>query len=244
MRDELLIKDALHSAANEISMNSDVAKNALLTALSSANMSTNIVFTPVISAAAFLPKPKINASNVAAGTAAGVTVLAVGAVNPTISNINYLDNITNKPVELVVELSTNSGVDEVYATNESGIKYYGYLDDDNYVINIIENGNYKVEVVSDVGFKNSKNITISNIDKFGPTISSYYYDGSILEITYIDEMSNIDINSAYGLINGNKVNPISIDKSSNTVIYSYEEGSIKVFVNDELGNESSYLIEK
>lgn len=57
-------------------------------------------------------------------------------------------------------------------------------------------------------------------------------------------MSNIDINSAYGLVNGSKVSPISIDKSSNTVVYELNEASINVFIYDELGNESNYFIEK
>ncbi|MGB4613405.1 MAG: hypothetical protein WBH68_03720 [Erysipelotrichaceae bacterium] len=243
MRDELYIKEALFSASKKISMDSEVAKNTLLTALSSANMSTNVAFTPVVGAA-ILARPKFNGTNIAATTAAGVTVLAVGAINPTINRIDYLNDITNKPVELVVELSTNSGVEEVYAQNESGVKYYGYLNNGDYVINIIDNGTYKVEVVSDVGVKNSKQITISNIDKYGPTISTYSFDGSLLEITYTDEMSNIDINSAYGLVNGSKVSPISIDKSSNTVVYELNEASINVFIYDELGNESNYFIEK
>ncbi len=243
MKDSLYIKEALTSASKEISLDNDTARNTLLTALSEANMSTNIVFTPVISAA-IISKPKLSSTNIIATTAAGATVLTVGAINPTISQIDYSQAITNKPVNLIVELSTNMGVEEIYAQNELGNKYFGYYESGDYVIELGENGNYKVEVISDVGYKNSKQIVVSNIDRFGPTVSSYKFNGSSIDITYTDEMSKIDITSAYALINGIKVYPTTYDRNSNTVSYDFTSGSINVFINDELGNKSNYSIEK
>ncbi|NLC96355.1 MAG: hypothetical protein GX675_02150 [Erysipelotrichaceae bacterium] len=243
MIDNLHIKSALNNASKKISMDDTVAKETLFNVLKEANMSTNVIFTPVIGAA-LISKPKINTTNVIAATTAGASIVALANYNPTIKYINYDQTITNKPVEILIDLSTSTGIQEIYAQNTNGSIYYGYKNNNIYVIEIEENGNYDVVVVSDSGNKDKKKIEVSNIDKFGPTIESYSLDNNIWSFSYMDEMSEIDFESAYALVDGNKIVYSTIDYATNTVSYEVETEIINVFISDSLGNVSNYLIEK
>ena len=243
MKDSLQIKEALELSAKEITMDEAVAKETLLKALKAADMSTNIAFTPVVGAAV-LANPKINFSNLIAGTAAGAAVLTLAGYNPTIDKVSFNDAMTNKALSVNVTLSTTFGVDQVFAQNEAGQKYYGTLENGSYIIDVDNNGSYKICVLSDTGQKVESSIVVTNIDKLGPTVASYELAGDTLSVTYEDDKSLVDISTAYAIESGNKIMPTSVDSATNTVTFAYSGTNLNIYVKDSLGNESNYLIEK
>lgn len=173
-------------------------------------------------------------------------LLAKIDIEPSIESISYDNkNYTNKNLELKLNLNSSSFLDELYILDDRGNQIFNSkLKNKKFLINIKENGIYKIYTKSIFNKVSNKNIIIDNIDKIKPKIIDYKYDNKKVVIYITDNLSNIDYKKTYITdIYGNKFD-FAIKEEKNEIVLKLYNHDIKfiLYLYDNANNLSKYLI--
>lgn len=142
-------------------------------------------------------------------------------------------------------MNNSSFLDELYILDDRGNQIFNSkLKNKKFLINIKENGIYKIYTKSIFNKVSNKNIIIDNIDKIKPKIIDYKYDNKKVVIYITDNLSNIDYKKTYITdIYGNKFD-FAIKEDKNEIVLKLYNHDIKfiLYLYDNANNLSKYLI--
>lgn len=107
------------------------------------------------------------------------------------------------------------------------------------------NGNVLVTMTAGNCAKESRNITVSNIDSVPPSLNGYMAEGEHLTFFLSDDCSGVDLDTAGAVIRKQGEAPIyDADIKNTSVTIPYKPGSaVTLTVHDRAGNEGSWEIE-
>ncbi len=240
---------ALILYAQENSMDPVFASEVLTSSIGVMAISGSINFTPS------KPNPAVSASHglfasvVAGGTIITTTsAVALMALSPTISDatiITPLEGYTNQPITVSVgiEGSTNL-ISTLYASNgsEQNLTPISILENDA-LFSFSENGQYVFYLDGKDNTTSTPEIVITCIDTEPPTIEDYFLDDNILTITFDDDLSGVNISTAYGLdANEKKILPYESQNHSIKFELLPTQQDFKLYIADMSGNVSRYNI--
>ena len=245
----LPMREALSLYAQQNSMDPVFASELLTSSISVTAISGSINFTPSKPNPAVSTSHGLCASIVAGGTII-VTALAITLIvlSPKLSDITIitpLEGYTNQPVTISVgiEGSTNL-ISKLYASSgNEQILTPITISEGEALFSLSENGQYIFYLDGKDNTTSTAEIVITCIDTEPPTIENYFSDDNILTITFGDNLSGVNISTAYGLdSNKNKVRPYESKNNSIKFEFLPTQQDFKLYIEDMSGNVSRYNI--
>lgn len=140
-----------------------------------------------------------------------------------IKNIQYKTELTNQPIKLLVEL-TSDNYDEfkINGKRQSTIN---------------ENGTHEITLIKDKKIIDSEQITITNIDKDAPVLKSSNTIGDSVELYFEDTGSGIDYKKIKCYENNKEITDFQLDIENGEIIVNKELGKDRILkISDYAGN--------
>lgn len=154
------------------------------------------------------------------------------------TNVNSTGNAVYE-----IQVKTLIPVRSVYASIGDRPLTLEKVNSRNYIASVPQNGSLKVDAVSLNGQHTQKSFEVSYIDTEKPELVKAYNEGNKVNIVIRDTYSGINYDDIVGTdTDGNKVEPISIDKESETIVFELPSKSVTVNIPDNSGNELQILL--
>ena len=242
-------RNALSLCAQQNSMDPVFASELITSSIGVTAISDSINFTPSKPNPAVSALHGLFASVVAGGTIITTTsAVTLMALSPTLSDatiITPLEGYTNQPVTVSVgiEGSTNL-ISKLYASNGSEqILTPITISEGDALFSLSENGQYIFYLDGKDNTTGTAEMVITCIDTEPPTIEDYFLDNNILTITFGDDLSGVNISTAYGLdANEKKILPYESQNHSIKFELLPTQQDFKLCIADMSGNVSRYNI--
>lgn len=234
--------------AAQSGMDPSMAYDTLIQSFALSGLGTAARFRPRLPAASAWNYTPISIGGTAA---AGIAAVALGTTvlsAPTVKNLSIVnppEHYTNENVVIsAVIMPPLPMISEVYAKDASGRRIPVTVSEDGMAdFTVSHNDVYNVYAVSKNGKTTAEQITVDCIDKTSPTVTGYNSSDTEVVISVSDDLSGIDYDNIYGETEGAKRKPpISADRNTGTVIFSYPEKPFRLFISDLTGNVSTYRV--
>lgn len=238
----LPISATLKESSKGVSMDVNKASEALTNILESAGMSTAVAFSPALTA--YSPKTShlqaVAASAGVVGASVAASALVFSSLTPDFKEVTFANDLTNKNVEVTLDLDNNSTLSEVYCITPDDAKYYATaLGDKKYRLEVVENGTYELVAVGNNGKASSYKFVVDCIDKEGPHLGNYSATEDSLTVHFKDELAGVNFANVYGeTASGSRLTPTSVDEKDGSVTFDLPDENFTIIVEDELGNIS------
>lgn len=176
-----------------------------------------------------------------AATGLSLAVICGGSLagSPTITSITVPQKPVRAPAKIEIRADSPFPVKQIRLTDESGKQVYGEcIDKNTYYAYINENGQYKIEVISNNGKKNTRQAIVTTIDNGHPDVTCRAEEGN-LYVSMKDKESGINYDSLYceGIKSGEITHPLNIDYSNGLAIFSLPNEDVVIHLKDNAGNE-------
>lgn len=188
----------------------------------------------------------VSGGNLLAGAAAvGLSLAVAGNIGfsggPQINSIEIPSEPTREAVTVTADISSDFPIRSVSVTDakgkavdaahERGRLYKAVLD---------ENGKYTLTVHSGNGKTDEKELRVSSIDQKAPEVTDLSEENDLLAIVIKESGSGINYDKVYCTDKrGNKIMPVRVDKSGQTVWFTKSDKNMNFYVADMAGNTGS-----
>ncbi|MDF9824228.1 RNA polymerase sigma factor (sigma-70 family) [Breznakia sp. PF5-3] len=155
-----------------------------------------------------------------------------------IEEINYLKDLTNENLQIVLMFSGEPDAKDISITfvDENTTIEAESVDNENYMFVAKANGTYHVEYGGV-----AQDIKVDNIDKQSPKLKSLEKEEGLLKIIGSDDFSGIDFDKSYVEEGSNKFDLIKIDDTS-AFFKDAVKKKAKLYLYDKVGNYQVYEI--
>ena len=238
----LPIAATLKESSKGVSMDTGKAMDVLSGVLASAGMATSVAFSPAVSA--FVPKSfntqAVTASAGVVGASVAASALVFSSLSPSITNVNFANDITNNNVAVTIDIDHEYALSEVYCIYPDDSRYYAEeLGNGKFRIEAGENGDYSVVAVASNGKEETYDFTVDCIDREGPNLGDYTATNDSVKIHFSDNLSEINFDTIQAeTVSGQVVEPTEIDMENGSVTFALPEESFVISIEDTLGNVS------
>ena len=111
--------------------------------------------------------------------------------------------------------------------------------DQSYSAQVTKNGTLEIVAVSINGMSTTIYDYIGSIDDTPPVIFAELGEEDTVIVSFEDALSGIDYNSLYAIDNkGKKIDPLSIDRAEDSVVFRFDTATLEVHVLDNVGNQA------
>ncbi len=112
-----------------------------------------------------------------------------------------------------------------------------------YTATVYKNGSVEAAVKNFNGMTATVFEQVNVLDDLPPSVESASVVDGILTLTVADSQAGVDFDSIYALdASGDQIEPVSVNRDTNTLSYKIESGSIQIVALDRAGNESRSTI--
>ena len=107
-----------------------------------------------------------------------------------------------------------------------------------YTTTVYKNGSIEVNVKNINGMTSAAFEHVNVLDDNPPALENTSVTDGVLTLTVTDSQSGVNFDSIYALNSGNeRVDPLTVNRSTNTVSYEMEQSGLQVYAMDRAGNE-------
>lgn len=146
-----------------------------------------------------------------------------GIANTEISSVTYNQQLTNQPVSIEVE-TTSQEYDVILLNNSSNLI-------------ATTNGSYQIQLMKKGKLLDSEELMITNIDRDIPEVIKEEFIGSNLVLTLSDDLSGVNFKTITYYINNEISDQINIDETQHTIRVPIKEPKdARLEVSDFAGN--------
>lgn len=179
---------------------------------------------------------------------AGAAVCALSAAviggtasigSPSIQNIDFQKDMTNKAVQVKVTADSIVPIKEIQFQSADGKAAYGVrLTGNTYAAPVSENGPCRITVKANNGKTDSEIINVDNLDKEMPEIADILTEGETTKIVFSPDKSGIDFDDLYceKALGGAVIKPLKTDPENNYAIFRLSDDNHILYYKDKAGN--------